>query len=164
MLIIAGYSIPSHTRFINFQRITKVEDKIVQIIANAQLDAQKEKTLRSVRFKTINGIPHVSQHSSSSEEEYKRFLDEYGFKPGQIEVFGQLDNLSITFDHRGTVISQIPYVIKVASPQRNSAISYRECVVVWTILGYAKKGASPSECPTRKGAAAPQGKIIYGKR
>lgn len=159
--ILATIGALSWMNFIQKQRIKIAAYQVMRRLSEAQLEAKRTRTSISVRFKTRDGIPQFSRHHPNDRENWKPFPDQLGVKPGQIEIFGQLDNLTITFNHIGAVSTPVPYTIKIAAPSRNADPSYRRCVVVWTLLGEKRIGSSFSECPTRKGATPAKGKIIW---
>ncbi|NEO55637.1 MAG: prepilin-type N-terminal cleavage/methylation domain-containing protein [Okeania sp. SIO3B5] len=159
--ILATISASSWTNFIQKQRVRTATFQVMRILSEVQLEAKRRKTSISVQFKTLDNIPYFSKYHHNDKPNWKPLLNEFGVKPRQIEVFGQLNNLTVTFNHIGAVSTSVPYTIKIAAPTRNADPSYRRCVVVWTLLGYKKIGTRFSECPTWKGATPAKGKMIY---
>ncbi|MGD1807604.1 hypothetical protein ACP6PL_19500 [Dapis sp. BLCC M126] len=109
--------------FIQKQRIKIAEYQVMRILSEAQSKAKTTKTSISVEFKTLDGIPYFSKHHHNDTPNWKPLLNEFGVKPRQIEIFRQLNNLTITFNYIGAVSTQVPYTIKIGAPSHNADFS-----------------------------------------
>ena len=142
--ILAGIAAPSWLAFVNCRRVSAVQDRISQEIRNTQSEAKKNKGSYSISFRTFNQSPQVAIYRVGSSPIWNNLGQDLGISPGQVLIYTNAPNNTVTFDYLGTVQPETTgSSIVAALPGQNQ--SCKRCISVKTILGVIQTGKG-SEC------------------
>ncbi|NEO96512.1 MAG: type II secretion system protein [Moorea sp. SIO3G5] len=172
--ILSSIAAPSWLAFVNRQRVSKVNERVLSVIQEAQRQAKNKKLRYSVSFRMNNGVPQAAVYQNNKEEDntpetfqWQSLVGDLGVKPDQVWVGTNLndenqvgtlsilkdDNKTITFDDQGVLPNdaQTGLAIVVAVPDSkdkdNPIKATKRCVIVKTILG-ALETNRKADCPS----------------
>ncbi|NEO69639.1 prepilin-type N-terminal cleavage/methylation domain-containing protein [Moorena sp. SIO3H5] len=171
--ILSSIAAPSWLAFVNRQRVSKVNERVLSVIQEAQRQAKNKKLHYSVSFRMNDGVPEAAVHQDDTTPEtfqWQSLVGDLGVKPDQVWVGTNLiddntsggtllileDQQTITFDDQGVLKNaqiaseEFGLAIGVAVPNSNNKNnpieSTKRCVKIKTILGALetdRKGGCP---------------------
>lgn len=132
--ILAGIAAPGWLGYLNRQRLTRARNDLIQVLEQAQTDAQQQNSTRVVSISSSNP-PQVEVSSTPGADGVIRELGEQN--SGLLLVGGPLSSgpvASVAFDHRGLVDGDsVPFIFSVTSD--NLGTDQVRCVIVPNLLG-----------------------------
>ena len=144
--VLGAIAAPGWLSFLTRQRINAVNSDLLSVIKDAQADAIQQKSARRVAFSALGVKPSVSVSYPATGDVL--ITEELGSDTDalQLAAFTQdgsnnwvaASSLTLDFDHKGSVSSSSPYIIKVQPQDSSFAIAPR-CVIVTTLLGGLKE-------------------------
>jgi prepilin-type N-terminal cleavage/methylation domain-containing protein len=126
--ILAAIAAPGWLGYANRQRLNRANSDLLQVLQQAQTDAQKRADDRFITLGTTTGSPSVTIASGAGAS---GFTETLGEQNRSIRI--SAPSTTFTFTHKGTVeASTVPFVINVSAPGSNVP---SRCVVITTVLG-----------------------------
>ncbi|NEO66228.1 MAG: prepilin-type N-terminal cleavage/methylation domain-containing protein [Moorea sp. SIO4G2] len=122
--ILSAIAAPSWLAFVNRQRVSKVNERVLSVIQEAQRQAKNKKLNYSVSFRMNNGVPQAAVYQNNKEEnntpetfQWQSLVGDLGVKPEQVWVGTNLtgnnqsgatlsilkEERKITFDNQGVL-------------------------------------------------------------
>ncbi|WP_424098555.1 pilus assembly FimT family protein [Moorena producens] len=170
--ILSSIAAPSWLAFVNRQRVSKVNERVVSVIQEAQRQAKNKKLSYSVSFRINDGVPEAAVYENNDNDnptqnfQWQSLVGDLGVKPEQIWVGTNLttenklgtlsilkdDNKTITFDNQGVLPNDADtnLAIVVAVPDSkdkdNPIEATKRCVIIRTILGALETNRKGAEC------------------
>ncbi|NEQ63623.1 MAG: prepilin-type N-terminal cleavage/methylation domain-containing protein [Moorea sp. SIO4A1] len=122
--ILSAIAAPSWLAFVNRQRVSKVNERVLSVIQEAQRQAKNKKFNYSVSFRMNDGVPEAAVYQNNKEEDntpdtfqWQSLVGDLGVKPEQVWVGTNLtgnnqsgatlsilkEERKITFDNQGVL-------------------------------------------------------------
>jgi prepilin-type N-terminal cleavage/methylation domain-containing protein len=172
---LAAIAAPGWLTFVNRQRVTAAQDRVIGALQEAQREAKRQKRSYSVSFRNQNRVPQYAiapAGTADTSKDWKNLISSDNIKPGQLLVYTNLQSENkrvtsastitpagvITFDYRGVLAGSEPDTglqIAVAIPRRDDLTQpvsgTKRCVTIKTLLGTIQAEKDNYNSSTEKG-------------
>ncbi|MBD1863675.1 MULTISPECIES: prepilin-type N-terminal cleavage/methylation domain-containing protein [Trichocoleus] len=171
---LAAIAAPGWLTFVNRQRVTAAQDRVIGALQEAQREAKRQKRSYSVSFRNQNRVPQYAVAPAATPDiskGWQNLLSSDNIKPGQLLVYTNLQSENkkvasaatinptgvITFDYRGVLPrdAETGLQIAVAIPRRDDLTQpvsgTKRCVTIKTILGTIQAEKDNYNSSTEKG-------------
>ena len=139
--LLGALSAPSWQGFMDRRRMITARGELMNVLKNAQDEAQSRQQSKEVRF------PDLASLSPGSSPLAVEVRNVPSSTPGIITNLGSgevsdkfhlVASTPIVFDHDGRVDVPTPYVMKIVNSEAPSGSQAQSCVIVTTLLGGVK--------------------------
>ena len=139
--VISAIAAPSWQNFLDRQRMNAARNDLINVLRNAQEEAQSRQQSKRVTFSTDTSAPMTVTvlNASASTGGVTTILG-----GGAVSTkFSLTASTPIVFDHDGRVDISTPYVMKITNDNNQSGSSPpQSCVIVTTLLGGMKEASN----------------------